>query len=55
MRYTSAEKLEIIGVVERSSLSVRRTLVQLGISKSTFYARYRNYLEARIPDPGYYL
>ena len=45
MRYTAAEKLEIIQVVEHSSLSVRRTLTQLGISKSTFYVWYRNYLE----------
>ena len=45
MRYAAAEKLEIIRLVERSSLSVRRTLGQLGIPKSTFYAWYRRYLE----------
>jgi hypothetical protein len=28
--YAAAEKLEIIGLVEQSSLSVRRTLAQLG-------------------------
>ena len=31
MRYAAAEKLEIIRLVEQSSLSVRRTLAQLGI------------------------
>jgi len=45
MRYTAAEKLEIIRLVERSSLPVRRTLAQLDIAKSTFYAWYRNYLD----------
>jgi len=45
MRYTAAEKLEIIRLVGRSSLSVCRTLVQLGISKSTFYAWYNRYLD----------
>ena len=37
MRYRAAEKLEIIRLVEQSSLSVRRTLAQLGIPRSTFY------------------
>jgi transposase InsO family protein len=45
MRYAAAEKLEIIRLVEQSSLSVRRTLAQLGIPKSTFYAWYDRYLE----------
>ena len=31
MRYAVAEKLEIIRLVEQSSLPVRRTLEQLGI------------------------
>ena len=44
MRYGASEKLEIIGLVERSSLSVRRTLAQLGIPRSTFYAWYDRYL-----------
>ena len=33
MRYRAAEKLEIIHLVEQSSLPVRRTLAQLGISR----------------------
>jgi DNA-binding IclR family transcriptional regulator len=37
MRYRAAEKLEIIRLVEQSSLSVRRTLAQLGIPRATFY------------------
>jgi len=45
MRYRAAEKLEIIRLVEQSSLSVRRTLAQLGISRSTFYRWYERYLE----------
>ena len=45
MRYAGAEKLEIIRLVEQSSLSRRRTLVQLGIPKSTFYAWYSRYLD----------
>ena len=36
MRYSAAEKLEIIRLVEQSSLSVRRTLAPLGIPRSTF-------------------
>jgi transposase-like protein len=44
MRYRAAEKLEIIRLVEQSSLSVRRTLAQLGIPRSTFYLWYEGYL-----------
>jgi putative transposase len=38
MRYPATEKLEIIRTVETSPLSVRRTLGQIGIPKSTFYS-----------------
>src|SRR5258707_8663003 len=44
MRYVAAEKLEIIRLVEQSSLPVRRTLARLGIPRSTFYAWYERYL-----------
>jgi len=37
MRYPASEKLEIVRLVERSHLSVRRTLDKLGIPKTTFY------------------
>ena len=43
MRYKPSEKREIIDLVEKSSLPVRRTLDQLGIPKSTFYGRYERY------------
>ena len=52
MRYSAAEKLEIIRLVEQSSLSVRRTLAQLGIPRSTFYLWYERYLSARRRGPG---
>ena len=45
MRYSASEKREIIDLVERSSLSVRQTLDQLGIPKSTFYGWYERYRE----------
>lgn len=45
MRYRAAEKREIIDLVERSSLPVRRTLDRLGIPKSTFYGWYERYRE----------
>ena len=43
MRLTAAEKHEIIRLVEGSDLSVRRTLRELGVHRSTFYAWYRRY------------
>ena len=43
MRYSPAEKLEIIRLVETSELSVRRTLEELGIARSTFYDWYHRY------------
>ena len=45
MRYTSAEKVEIIRLVEESDLSVKRTLDGLGVSRSTFYRWYGEYCE----------
>ncbi len=45
MRYSQPEKMEIIKVVEQSELSVKRTLKELGINRSTFYRWYRRYLE----------
>ena len=40
MRYPASEKLEIIRLVERSHLPVRRTLDKLGIPATTFYRWY---------------
>jgi transposase InsO family protein len=49
----ASEKLEIIRLVERSHLPVKRTLTTLGISKPTFYrwlARYQRFGEAGLQD-----
>jgi len=43
MRYPASEKLEIIKLVEQSHLPVKRTLVQLGIARTTFYRWYDRY------------
>lgn len=45
MRRTAGEKMEIIRIVQDSELGVKRTLEELGISRSTFYEWYRRYLE----------
>ena len=45
MRLTAAEKAEVIRLVEGSDLSVRRTLAELGVHRSTFYAWYCRYAE----------
>jgi transposase-like protein/transposase len=43
MRFNQSEKMEIIQVVERSEVSVNKTLKELGIHKSTFYGWYNAY------------
>ena len=43
MRYSASEKLEIIKIVERSHLPVKRTLDKLGIARTTFYRWYDQY------------
>jgi transposase InsO family protein len=48
VRLTAAEKAEVIRLVEGSDLSVRRTLAELGVHRSTFYAWYRRYVEAGV-------
>ena len=45
MKYSPGEKHEIIRMVEASSLSVRKTLKKIEVSKSTFYEWYGRYLE----------
>ena len=45
MRHTAAEKYEVIRLVEGSELPVRRTLRELQVNRSTFYAWYRRYTE----------
>jgi putative transposase len=45
MRYTQSEKMEIIRMVEESALSVKETLLEIGVSRSTFYQWYKRYQE----------
>ena len=58
MRRSASEKMELIGLVERTDLPVRVTLRQLGIAPSTFYGWYKRYLEGgfdalhdKVPPP----
>ena len=44
MRYSAAEKGEIIRLVDRSELGVNKTSKQLCTPKSTFYNWYQAYL-----------
>ncbi len=46
MRYTQAEKMEIIRLVEESDLPVKRTLEELDVPRSTFYRWYDRYQQA---------
>jgi len=59
VRVSAAEKLELIRLVEGSQLSVKRTLAEIGLARSTFYAWYKRYaeggfeaLEDRKPRPA---
>jgi len=45
MRYSQAEKMEVIRMVEGSPLSVKQTLAELAINRSTFYTWYSRYQE----------
>ena len=45
MRYTQAEKMEIIRTVENSELSAKNTLNELDVCRSTFYDWYQRYLQ----------
>jgi transposase InsO family protein len=47
MRYSAAEKRDVIHLVEHSELSIRQTLEELGVPRSTFYRWYR-----RFPEDG---
>jgi putative transposase len=46
IRTSEAEKREIIHLVEHSTLSVKKTLDELQVPRSTFYRWYKHYLEA---------
>jgi putative transposase len=57
MRYSGSEKLEIIRLVEQSTLSVCHTLASIGIPRSTFYGWYSRYQDGGIEaleDPSGY-
>ena len=46
IRRGEAERREIIHIVEHSALSVKKTLEELQVPRSTFYRWYKQYLEA---------
>jgi len=48
MRFTPSEKMEIIRMVEESTLSVQQTLREMDIPRSSFYDWYKRY-----QDEGY--
>ena len=45
MRRSAGEKMEVIRIVEDSQVSVKHTLQELGISRSTFYEWYSRYIK----------
>jgi len=47
-KFSAEEKMEVIHLVENSELGVKRTLLNPGINKSTFYNWYSRY-----HDQGY--
>ncbi len=55
MRFTQAEKYEIIRLVETSEIGVNRTLKEIGLHKSTFYNWYSKYrekgMDGLVPKP----
>jgi putative transposase len=52
MRHSPSEKLEIIRIVKDSELSIRQTLKEIGIHRSTFYNWYRGYLKDGVESLG---
>ena len=52
MRYSRAEKLEIIRLVEQSELPAKRTLAELQVSRASFYRWYRTYREDGVAGVG---
>lgn len=47
-RTSASEKYEIIRMVEESSLSVQKTLQEIGVARSTFYRWYEQYQQGGI-------
>jgi len=54
MKYTASEKREIIRMVEESSLSVKQTLREIDVSRSSFYERYHEAIDNVTPADKYY-
>ena len=55
---TASEKLAIIRLVEESELSVRRTLREIRLSRSSFYRWYAAYEQdglAGLAEPGWHI
>src|SRR5512144_1004095 len=50
IRRGEAEEREIIYIVEHSALSVKKTLDELQVPRSTFYRWYKQYLEEGLVD-----
>ena len=46
IRYLQAEKMGIIRLAEGSDMSVKRTLEELGVPRSTLYGWHKRYQEA---------
>ena len=44
MRYPTSEKLEMIWLVNRSHLTIKRKMEMLGIPRTTFFRWYGRYL-----------
>lgn len=45
MRYSAAENREIIHMVERSDLSIKKILAELGVPHSVFYRWYLQFAD----------
>ena len=50
MKYSQSEKMEIIRMVEESNLSVKRTLEEMDVPRSSFYSWYKRYLDSGYED-----
>jgi transposase InsO family protein/transposase-like protein len=48
MKLSTSEKMEVIRMVEESDLSVTKTLKELGVSRSSFYRWYDQFLEGGV-------
>ena len=42
-KFSSEEKIRIVRLVEESELSIRRTLVEINVSRSSFHRWYQTY------------